>query len=745
MRDHINTLNKLLSLFLLCWLTATPAVGRFDYQVINKGNKQGLIDDKGNELIPAVHDRLGWTNGTTDVIEGVIGYARGERWGLISVKNSIITEPVYSQIYPHKNGLLIASKNSDYSDRPLFGVLDAKGSAKLGFQYHSLSPGFNYLVAGQLQEGRMKWGVLDFEENEIVPIKYDKVEIKQLQFVVYLGNRASVFSHEGKQITEFHYDEINELGSFSLVKSQIGKEGLLDNMGREITSPIYKNIRLTSDSTALLTEFPKWQLIVPGTGVVKEFYYDHIEPVSNGIYVISANGKQAIINIEEDYLVDGNDWTIDVQDPFVIIKEHNKYGVLKEGGLEVLPAKFDSIYFSGKHFYTLERDAMMDRWQIYSTFGSAISSSYYEQVFPMSEDLIALKKNGYWGYIDFSGHTVIDFIYDYAWPFKEGRAKVTYLGNQGIINTAGEWVVHANHSAVTIVNKDLFINHAGERLDLLDGLERVVYQTYNNLEPHSFGLKEITSGGRIGLINHSGTSVIPPQYHHISDLVGDHFYILMKDGRYGVIDEAGELVFGLTDEFEHIGSLSEGFLAVKKDGRFGFIDFDGNLRIANRYDQVGEFQEGMAPVQLLNKWGFIDRLERLRIQPLYDTVQKFNRGVSVVSKNGRYGIINMQGSEVLPIQYDSIYQNDFKSFILIESGLYGLADFKGELLFPAKFERLEESRDALLIVKQRGKYGVIKKNGINVIPIVYEEIIFDDFTGNYLAKKASVESTISTR
>ncbi len=741
----LNPMSKSLLIIMFIFLYHGINAAILGYEVVTNGNKHGLADDAGNIVIPIVYDNLGWSNGTNNLINEVFGYYENGKWGLINTKNKRISAPVYVDLYPANEGFLVASRKNSYSDT-LFGILDTKGNARLGFQYHSLSPSGNILIAGQQKDGELKWGVIDYEEREVISIKYDRVEIQHLNFVVYIDGSAAIYSLEGNQLTGFDYDTISELGSYSLVYDGLGKQGLVDNMGNIITPVIYKSIRLNSDSSATLTEFPRWELIIPEKGVVKEFYYDKIAPVSHGIYNVTTNGRQAIINIDEEYLVNGNDWRIMVpDDQFVIVQQDSKYGVLKRGGIEVLPLQFDSIYYSGKHFYVLTTEESSQRWQIYSDFGSLISSSYFDAIFPMSENIIATRKNGYWGYIDFSGHVLIEYKYDYAWPFKNGRAKVNYLGNQGIINTVGEWVVYPNHSEVTIVNTDLFINHTGPGLDLIDANERVVYQTYNHLALHSYGLLEITASNKYGLIDHVGKSIIPPIYDNISELSGNQVYILRKDQRHGVIGKDGKFLLNLTNEYEHIGSLSEGFLSIKKDGRYGFIDFDGKLRIANRYDAVEDFKEGLAAVQLVGKWGFINRLDRLTIQPRYDEVENFDRGVSIVRKDNMYGIIDTEGKEVLPTDYDSLCRNEMNSFVVVKSGKYGLANLKGELQVPPKFALLEENESGYIIVKQRGMYGVIKKNGINVIPTVYEKIIYDQFNGYYLAGKQSQEQIISTK
>ena len=169
----------------------------------------------------------------------------------------------------------------------------------------------------------------------------------------------------------------------------------------------------------------------------------------------------------------------------------------------------------------------------------------------------------------------------------------------------------------------------------------------------------------------------------------------------------------------------------------GFIDKNGNLRIANRYEEVKEFKDGLAAVKLLGKWGFIDRIERLKIQPLYDSVSNFSDGRAFVKKSGKIGIIDMAGNEILsPKLRFPLYQNKFHSYVIIEDEKLGLVTNEGRLQLQPKYEYLEENADNNITIVKRGKYGVIDKKGINLIPAIYDKIVYDPINQNYLASQA---------
>ena len=717
-----------------------------EYRLVSEGDKKGVTDELGQIIIPIVYEDIGWSDGAFSINDEVTGYFENGLWGVISTKNQKITKAIYRDLYPLGNGSIVASRYNQHSKQLLYGILDKSGRARVGFQYHSLADHRGILLVSQMQQGTLKWGVIDYTEQEIVDIGYDSIRVYSDRFVVYNQGRAGLISLGGEAMSTLSFHDIIRLGKYYLVSDDHGKEGLMDAYGN-LQIPIEKkSIELLNDSLAEVENFPSWELLTTGNIHIKSFHFDQINPINHGVYQTTANNKQAIINIEGDYVLEGNNWKIQVPDEqFILVQVDAEYGVIREGGLEVLPIEFDSIYYSGRHFYALNVKDSQDEWRIYSLFGTLISSSVFHDVHPMSEDLIATKKNGYWGYIDFAGHTTIEYKYDYAWPFKDGRAKVNYLGNQGVISQSGEWVVSPTHLQVTIINQGLFINHASDRLELVDESERVVYQTDGEFIPHDFGLLEKTNSGKYGLVNEYGKSVHYPRYDSVSNLSGEKVYILKKGDEYGVIDQQGTFILNLTDEYQEIGEYSEEFLIIKKSNKYGFIDLDGKLRIANRYDRVKPFKNGMAAVKLLGKWGYIDKQERLVIQPKYDRVSDFQSGLSIVRKNAKSGLIDQSGNEVLPVEYDSIVRNADNTLILVKDGQFGLASETGSQLITPKYDLLQDVGNDQLIIEKRGKFGVIDRRGINVVATIYDSILYDAFNQFYLAKKSGKSQPVGLR
>src|SRR5690606_37122441 len=95
--------------------------------------------DKGELIIPAQYDDLGWSKGMPMIINNVLGYKVGNLWGLINIKNKKEIAPAYAVVYPANDRLLIASKLNRHNNNMYFGLISTEGETILSFKYYSLA------------------------------------------------------------------------------------------------------------------------------------------------------------------------------------------------------------------------------------------------------------------------------------------------------------------------------------------------------------------------------------------------------------------------------------------------------------------------------------------------------------------------------------------------------------------------------------------------------------------------------
>ncbi|MDO5090957.1 MAG: WG repeat-containing protein [Cardiobacteriaceae bacterium] len=194
------------------------------------------------------------------------------------------------------------------------------------------------------------------------------------------------------------------------------------------------------------------------------------------------------------------------------------------------------------------------------------------------DGLLAVEKNGRWGFINRQGRLVIPAEYEETNGFAESKAAVKLDGLWGVIDTSGKLLVQPRYqSAHRYFSGLLPVSKNGKNFIALDhrGHETAL-PLWHSVPPtplihfHSDDLK------KTGYKDHSGNIVVPARY------------------------DKGERHF------------SDDMAAVKKGEHWGFIDADGNERIAPRYTiPSGQwrltFNDGLAKVALDGQTIYIDK------------------------------------------------------------------------------------------------------------------------------------------
>ncbi len=119
-------------------------------------------------------------------------------------------------------------------------------------------------------------------------------------------------------------------------------------------------------------------------------------------------------------------------------------------------------------------------WGFADKTGKTVIEPVFEDAWPFSDGLASVRVGGpstgpgqgKWGYLDKTGKTVIEPQYDYAWPFSEGLARILKDGKQGYVDTKGTvviepkfdiaWEFSKGLARVEIDGKEGYINHKGE-------------------------------------------------------------------------------------------------------------------------------------------------------------------------------------------------------------------------------------------------------------------------------------------
>lgn len=156
--------------------------------------------------------------------------------------------------------------------------------------------------------------------------------------------------------------------------------------------------------------------------------------------------------------------------------------------------------------------------------------------------------------------------------------------------------------------------------------------------------------GKFGYIDQTGEMIIPPQFERALGFVEGLGRVGIGD-KQGYIDETGNFVIPL--KFDEAHPFREGLAGARIGERFGFIDKTGAFVIPPRFDQVEHFSEGIAAVMVRDKWGYINRQGDTIAEPRFNTCWPFNNGVAPVMGDRECGYIDRTGRPIYLWELDS--------------------------------------------------------------------------------------------
>ncbi len=376
-----------------------------------------------------------------------------------------------------------------------------------------------------------------------------------------------------------------------------GLYGFVDTSGQWISELQWTNAHGFSQGFAGVQKDGKWGYIDTHGEVAIELQFDYARPFGACGRAVIFQGSLG----EDGYPNEG------------------VYGLLDQEGRVVCEPQWDEINSFSQGLAAVKQD---DKWGFINTQGEVVVAPQWDYVEDFTEDGFATvftgkmrsrysPDNGKYGFVNKAGQLLGDMEWDDADSFSQGLAVVEQNRLYGFINTQGEIVIAPQwayaHSfreeglAVVIQSWD------SERCTFIDKEGNVVIDIPAEMTGFfSLGFVTVKQNGKWGCINTQGEMVVKPEWDFVEGYEEDGMAIVFNGtmaysdflpgrGRYGVVNQAGELV---TNHWSKIDRFSQGLARVWRNGKIGYIDLQGNLVIEPMYDETTPFANGFAFVKI---------------------------------------------------------------------------------------------------------------------------------------------------
>ena len=545
-----------------------------------------------------------------DSFQGRAAFSENGKCGFMDEEGRVVVEAIYDQVYPYQN---------DY----------ARVSRWVG------------------QE--LKYGLLDLEGREVLPVEYDWVgELSEGLRPVYLENRRGGYMDaELRLVIGYRYSETGDFTNgyaIVAVDDENGRplRGAIDATGREVVPTAYLGVDVERWRDKGLALVQTWEETYGAVSLetAEEVWpceYRSIEALTMAMEAgsdtpdllwerVKAAGED--IGLRVDWYPEYETITRLFGLDRMALKRNGLFGLFTLEGEPVTGCVFDAIgqplsdgtmaAMKGGKWGRIDRDG--------STAEDFIHPTREEAEHPVNVQI--LQKDGVFAIAEKSGRLLTGYDYWNAKPFVNGYAALQNSeGLWGFIDGNGEVAVpfryKTDSSYIEDIGEDGFaivqtydsigayvVNSKGEELfeTAMAKVWRAGQGMWGFSEGAQYGLP-----GNMGFADSNGNVVIEPKYVYYTSLKGEREGGIFDQNGIARVYEAG----GVEKYIDTTGAevpptaasmypLKEGmYWRYSSDGKCGFLDSDGETVIPFLYDAVSDFDCGCASVRADGIYGIL--------------------------------------------------------------------------------------------------------------------------------------------
>ena len=343
-----------------------------------------------------------------------------------------------------------------------------------------------------------------------------------------------------------------------------GKYGLLDIDGKEILNIEYDEIEtLKGLKNSIL--------------IKKDNMYG----------LVNAKGA-TIIDVEFSSIEKFDD---DYKHGYITIDKDKKYGLVSYAGSKILENKYEKIYqIYGENYFVIEED---EKQVIIDSKGEKVLEGGYDKIAQVNSDGAVYVKDKKYGFMDYDGKTKIDAEYDYLEEINAGLLKVKENNQYGIIDLEEKEKVKSKYTDI------YYEPDAGVYVAETKDYNSDIMDAELNVKLTGVISELNKEKGYIKLKNDEGYKYYNFKFEekNVTEVLSENtLYVSKKDGKYGYVDKAGNIVVDyIYDEAQEQNRY--GFAAVKKDNLWGSIDSKGKEVITPKYKL-----ENYLVIDFIGKW-----------------------------------------------------------------------------------------------------------------------------------------------
>jgi hypothetical protein len=516
------------------------SIGSLRYAVENFDGKWALFTETGKQMTSFTIDSVSQFKNNYAIIYQDLDQGLIDRDGVVKI------EPKYREIIINDNGSVSGRQ------APTWMFLDGQNNLKKKVNTDSISGiGKNLLKITTA-------GVVRLTDSELKVISNTKIsaleKMRHGKSVFYTDQKCGVIRSDGSVIIEPIYTDLRADNHYYISNAKRGIEDnwiLLDSAGKPLHTKSYDLIHASNKQLFPVVKKKYWGAINTQGKEIISCTYDSILQFLDDKIVVKFRGQYGVINKSEHWLVTPRPNKIRMISSDRFLEYATKTTYLKS---------FDNniIYFSDNKL-VIQDNTLLEYlpsgslWEIGMNGVIGDRNQFpelVEKIYPESEGLRGIKKNGQYGFIDALGRLRIANRYDDIHPFSDGLAAMKIRGKWGFIG-------HDDRIAI-----------------------QPVYDEVGNFRN---GLALVKQKGLYGVVDKTGKQVIIPRYD-MAIILPNRNIIVKQNNLLGLFGPQGNIL--INAKYNKLDDLNNGYIIVERDGKYGAITAQGVSTIPLIYDYL---------------------------------------------------------------------------------------------------------------------------------------------------------------
>ena len=386
----------------------------YDVDYTNNTYKTKVIDSKNNEkftnydLVEVIENQDSSNNLWYE--EGVLRVKKGDKYGLIDYSGKEILPLEYTSIEALQgvtNSLIIKKDEQ-------VGLCDNKGNIIINPEYKNIqSIGDNYQNGYIVQNNDGLFGVIDFTKKVVLEPKYE--EIKQVSsnniYIVKENGNLNAITREGEILLENKFDDVKQINENDIIFIKNKKYGVISSTGEIKIEAQYDDLQYSFGENYIAKNGDKYGIINTSNETILPFEYTNILYRKEAGFIETNKDNSAvsqILNNKFEQKLEGIVSDVNAEKGYFRIRVNDEYKYYNFNFEEKKPSEVltsNTLFLSkkdGKYGYT-DKD------------GNVVVDYIYEDATEQNNfGYAAVKKDGKWGSIDKDGKQVAETKYELA-------------------------------------------------------------------------------------------------------------------------------------------------------------------------------------------------------------------------------------------------------------------------------------------------------------------------------------------